>query len=291
MDQSYKCHGLYISQQTKFHIDDTKNFYYKSTIFEILCNRKTPKAINCKHILENTERTSSVVNSNLKYFGAPSVKSRLKDVILNNFSRKFDEDLPLGESVGRKIPFFMKTIYKIMIKYRKNVEDFCQEKIKDKLLENVKRQKQLESNTDLVSGSKSARRELDSFKVPDDPSYHKGGEEIKSQAKQLQTKKQPLDKFMILDLIKDCLANSPTKKPQNNNGPSLAGTLHINSKSKLFGLDLSHIKASYDEVDQKSENLTVHRKLKVISMPGDSIDSQSFDSKNNDLYFIFFADC
>lgn len=62
MDQSYKGRGLYISHQTKFHIEDTKNFYYKSTIFEILCNRKTTKAINYKHLSNSLSYTSALIN-------------------------------------------------------------------------------------------------------------------------------------------------------------------------------------------------------------------------------------
>ena len=61
MDQSYKGRGLYISHQTKFHIEDTKNFYYKSTIFEILYNRKTTKAINYKHLANSLCYSSALI--------------------------------------------------------------------------------------------------------------------------------------------------------------------------------------------------------------------------------------
>jgi hypothetical protein len=180
----------------------------------------------------------------------------------------------------------MKGIHRVIMNYHKDLEDFDQEKIKENLMLNIRRQKDLELKDSKLEGgsmspSKSNKNAFDSFKVPDDPSYNKGGREVKVVTKELGTNKQPLDKFMIFDLIKENLANSKRLSSTSNNGnanvENLGGTLHVNSQKKLFGLDLSLIKPNYVEVDQKNVALIVNIDISSVSILGKSVDELSFD--------------
>jgi hypothetical protein len=187
----------------------------------------------------------------------------------------------------------MKGIHRVIMNYHRDLEDFDQEKIKENLILNIRRQKDMELKDKKLEGcskspSKSNQNAFDSFKVPDDPSYNKGGCEVKVVTKELGTKKQPLDKFMILDLIKENFANSKRLSSRSNdgnaNGENLAGTLHVNSQKKLFGLDSSLIKPNYVEVDQKNLALIVSNDITSVSILGKSVDEFSFDEKNGIFY-------
>ena len=187
----------------------------------------------------------------------------------------------------------MKGIHRVIMNYHRDLEDFEQEKIKENLMLNIRKQKDLESKDPRLGGhskstSKLNKNAFDSFKVPDDPSYNKGGGEVKVETKEVGTKKQPLDKFMILDLIKENLASSkhPSSKSNNGNGnaSNLAGTLYVNSQKKLWGLDLSLIKPNYDEVDPKNGTLIVNNKITPVSILEEIVDEVSFDEKNGVFY-------
>lgn len=188
MDLSYKTKKIYLSPSTSSLLQDTKNFFYKSIVYQIIHNTHTTVSINYKHE-RNYLKINHNILSKLSYIDQKTSKSKISYISLEN-SKEYKE---------YRIMFFSQHMMPLVKTYYKNYDNFIDGEIKDKMLRHIKNQRKRASEEDINShdnfllsslyenknlannvfiNEKKNLAESDKenkFEVPDDPDCHIGG--------------------------------------------------------------------------------------------------------------------